>query len=592
MATSTSVTRSRRAEGLRHPHSTNTVTYRSHSSPQNHHAAAAAHTTQPQHNPLASPSPVKHAQQNRNKRLIDSASRECDPAPPPKKARYEFAVEIPARPSFRQSTSIESRDAKPPTPAPNSKPVVTIATAPKPPNPSRVAPPTTAAAKTGTSAVTKQPSGLTRHQEKVVNGLKHELSRLNPNAADTIKEGGRKLRSQEGTRFKSELAAYFPDYDEVIGNDPKEHHLLNIDTPIVIGSTDAVVTHESTSAATPAQPGGFRPRPIESYPIRGYGDALFTDLYDSQTINFSFLETTPRPGKVVLKDDPLPDSLYETAHKKAERGERSFRNTEKGRAQHEKDQIIRLLDALRGHDWLRVMGVSGITEGRKKQFEPAREHFIKGCEAILEKFRRWAAEEKRRKRKKDRANHAESGGKGGKGGKVNKPHGGGKNGKRKHEDAKQKVELGGHRKEEDPAKNRFIIDSDVEMEDQEEETGESDGDPPDESDVDASIAKQLREEAIAAAKKKPSKKGKRPAPPPPPEPEPKLYKEFTSFFKKSYQRDAALNKNRRRGRNVLAWGQPVPDGEEQEFALPQDILDEETLKAHARRKRRDKRSKH
>jgi hypothetical protein len=28
------------------------------------------------------------------------------------------------------------------------------------------------------------------------------------------------LRSQEATRFKSELSAYFPEYDEVIGNDP------------------------------------------------------------------------------------------------------------------------------------------------------------------------------------------------------------------------------------------------------------------------------------------------------------------------------------------------------------------------------------
>ena len=33
---------------------------------------------------------------------------------------------------------------------------------------------------------------------------------------------GRKLRSQEGVRFRSELSAYFPEYDEVIGNIPKE----------------------------------------------------------------------------------------------------------------------------------------------------------------------------------------------------------------------------------------------------------------------------------------------------------------------------------------------------------------------------------
>lgn len=244
MATSTSVTRSRRAEGLRHPHSSNTVTYRSHSSPQNHNQHPLANAKSEQ-----SPSPIKQnaattTTHQRNKRSLEpAAARECDPVAP-KKARYEFAVEIPARPSFRQSTSIESRDAKPPTPAPNPKPVVTVTAAPKPPNPSR-APPTTAAKPSTTS--TKQPSGLTRHQEKVVNGLKHELSRLNPNAADTIKEGGRKLRSQEGTRFKSELAAYFPDYDEVIGNDPKEqrksqHHPppffptlgdLVLDTPVI-----------------------------------------------------------------------------------------------------------------------------------------------------------------------------------------------------------------------------------------------------------------------------------------------------------------------------------------------------------------------
>lgn len=54
-------------------------------------------------------------------------------------------------------------------------------------------------------------------------GLKHELDRLKPAQIDTnTREQGRKLRSQEATRFKSDLSAYFPDYDEVIGNDPKE----------------------------------------------------------------------------------------------------------------------------------------------------------------------------------------------------------------------------------------------------------------------------------------------------------------------------------------------------------------------------------
>lgn len=59
------------------------------------------------------------------------------------------------------------------------------------------------------------------HQEKVANGIKHEIERLQPNLAD-LQHEKRKLRSQEGTRFKSELSQYFPEYDEVIGNEPKE----------------------------------------------------------------------------------------------------------------------------------------------------------------------------------------------------------------------------------------------------------------------------------------------------------------------------------------------------------------------------------
>lgn len=75
------------------------------------------------------------------------------------------------------------------------------------------------------STTTVSQLGPTKHQSRVKNGIKHELDRLQPNTADTSSakvQSGRKLRSQEATRFKSELSAYFPDYDEVIGNDPRE----------------------------------------------------------------------------------------------------------------------------------------------------------------------------------------------------------------------------------------------------------------------------------------------------------------------------------------------------------------------------------
>jgi hypothetical protein len=77
---------------------------------------------------------------------------------------------------------------------------------------------TTIATQTGLVLPPRKP---TNHHEKVVNGIKHELDRLQPKQED-LKDEKRKLRSQEGIRFKSELSAYFPEYDEVIGNEPKE----------------------------------------------------------------------------------------------------------------------------------------------------------------------------------------------------------------------------------------------------------------------------------------------------------------------------------------------------------------------------------
>jgi len=372
--------------------------------------------------------------------------------------------------------------------------------------------------------------------------------------------------------------------------------LLNIGTPIIVVSGDSSPALAKTSAKNTKQSltNSHQSQPIDTTRIRSYSDALFTNLWGSQTVDFGFLGYK---GKS-LEEDPLPDSVFQPIHKKLERSARSYRNAEKGRAQHERDQIIRLLDGLQGPDWLRVLGVSGITESRKKQYEPARQHFINGCQVVLEKFRKWAAEEKRRKQEKDRAHQAE------KRAASEESHRGkveSKGGSRRTSGGRSSKNGGGATDQEDHETSREIVeipDSDDEMADGvgSREGDDSDGDPPDYSDVDASIAKQLREEAIAAAKKSSaSKRGRKrratdppaaeAAPPPAAEP----YKEFTSFFEKKYQREAALNKTRRKGRKVMAWGQTVPELPEMEFEMPEELLDEETLKAHARRKRRAKR---
>ncbi|KAI1136101.1 something about silencing, SAS, complex subunit 4-domain-containing protein [Hypoxylon sp. FL0543] len=515
------------------------------------HVIATHIKTRNSQNILQQPSPP------RMKRPLDPIANNCDPS---KTKRTRITVEILARPIPPPSPS-KSITVKPQQQQPATNELIVASSTQKLPPPPRQQ---QASSKTATAV---EPT-LKKHKEKAINGIKHELDRLQPSAADAssaIERPGRKLRSQEATRFKSELSAYFPDYDEVIGNDPKEQHILNLDTPILLVDTNPLAdTRQSQPPIPPLGAALDISDPPHPNTVRTYGDNLFTDLHDSQRIDFAFLEARYN-GKGV--DDPLPDSYFEPAHKKAERLEKSIRNTEKGRAQHEKDQIIRLLNELQGHDWLRTMGVSGVTESRKKTFEPARDHFIKGCQAILEKFRIWNQEEKKRKLMKERALAEEA---------------------------------------EETEGKESSADNDEQMNDEEgSEEGEemagveagnnipddiSDGDPPDYSDVDAS-AKQLLDEALARAKYTASSSKRSRGEPPPESPESSVAKEFTSFFDKKHQRDAALSKGRRRGRTVLAWGRPVPDMAEGDYELPEEYRDAETLKAHERQKRRDRRQR-
>lgn len=315
---------------------------------------------------------------------------------------------------------------------------------------------------------------------------------------------------------------------------------MNLDTPIII------VDSAKASNKQPTSPRKSNSQTRE-YPLKVFPDYLFDDLHDAQRVDFSFLD---KHYKEEGGEDPLTDEYFESIHRKPERAERGIRNSDKGRAQHEKDQVIRLLEGLQGHDWLKLMGVSGITDSRKKEYEPAREHFIKGCLAIIEKFRLWREEEKRRKLEKEAA----------------------------------LAEAEAAEEEED---------EEDEQDDEEEKEGQegdvSDGDPPDYSDVDASAARQLHEEAIARSAPLNKHSEKKAKVEPVPSAIPELEKEFTSFFAKPYLRAAALGKHRRSGRSVAAWGHPVPDVTEIDFDLPEEYRDKETLKVHARRKRRDRR---
>jgi hypothetical protein len=307
--------------------------------------------------------------------------------------------------------------------------------------------------------------------------------------------------------------------------------------------------------------------------------------------------------------DPLNEELYFRAHRKFERQEKQLRNIERDRAQHEKQQLDRLLEDLRGQDWLRVMGLTGIHENEKNLYEPKRQILIQELVALVNKFQIWKDEEKRRKISKDKpvllAEETDS---------QPRP----RPRSQKRSQAAEEVSEEGSPLTDTPST------------------------PPDPHDVDALAARQLHQEARSASvakhrksisenrkpstkpgddRIKPASKSKdtpnitpnakdpvkrqktlldmnfisstAPAPallpPPPPPPD----KPFTSFFEDRNTRDTAValikGTPHSRNRTILAFGHPIPEAEEQDFQPPPEILTEEAIYSSRRQMRRLKR---
>ena len=365
----------------------------------------------------------------------------------------------------------------------------------------------------------------------------------------------RSLRSHDGgSRSKSELALYFPNYDELVSIEPKDPGKLQIlsllshslTLPDFLTSETILHITDEPSKCKPTTTSSSSSRINTTSKIRFYSssqpatpngashtvelsETTFTNLHDATRINISAIDNSTRHQK-----DPMTDAFYLKAHRRAERQEKKLRNIETERAMHEKVQLERLRDGLKGHDWLRVMGISGITDGEKKAYEPKRDYFISEVRVLLKKFQQSKEEEKRRKAEKEES-----------------------------------------MQDEDEDQDEDDEDSDV----------ESDGDPPDYSDVDASAARQLRQEATLATKApfgqvRSHRKIESMGPP--------AQKPFTSFYSKPYLRDAAIGKHRR-GRARFAFGQPLPEPPDQDFNLGEEILTPDTLAVQERKRRASKR---
>ncbi|ESZ91345.1 hypothetical protein SBOR_8286 [Sclerotinia borealis F-4128] len=506
---------------------------------------------------------TQHTQSNVNGRKRARESVDSDDHLLSKVKRTKFAIEIPppkikSLPPRKRSGVIKS-NANPDLTSANSVQQLQIASSAD----VRTAHPPTQKSPTQKSPTQKQPTQKhqpqpTKHRNKVANGIRHELDRLQDRQQVTksdIKDERRKLRSQ-GTKFKSELSAYFPEYDEIIGNVPKEERrfyneigysnrsllpypdFLDADTPIIIIDSSKIKQPRMTKKERERQEDEYLDRVKDradphygDYPVKKYPSSLFSNLQGKHEV--SFWSRTA----VTCDEDPLSEQHFKTLHKRPERQEKAVRNADKSRAQHERDSVIRLMEGLQGPDWLKTLGISGITESRKKEFGSARQYFIKGCETILEKFRIWKDDDKQRKLMKDRA-IAEALAR-----------------------AKAESTVKAESKEGEESEDDFESIGD-----------QSNGDPPDLSDIDASAARQLHDEAIASSAPRPGA-GPNSIFGPLLAAAPTVEREFTSFFPKPYLRDAALGKYRRSGRSVIAWGHPVPDlPEELEFGLPDEFF--------------------
>lgn len=439
------------------------------------------------------------------------------------------------------SKSLPIRDSKPP---PSTKAVTSRTTS--------------CSAANGTSPTTISHHRLAKTQIGV--GARDRDS-VNVKPAATNEK--RSLRSHDGgSRSKTELELYFPNYDDLISIDPKTSDGLTAETKLY-------VVDEPPKSFIGTSSIHKKPRSLKSKSAKISGspqtivwpEEAFTNLTDA--VRIDLLVIPCKDDGQGAKNDPLDDSCYHKIHRRLERQEKQLRNIEKERAMHEKVQLERLLDGLKGHDWLRVMGISGITDGEKKAYEPRRDHLIREVRVLLEKFKLWKQEEKRIRFEKDEANE---------------------------EDDINDVEDESGKEETSPSSKvdkRTLADSS--------EAAMSDGDPPDYSDIDASAARQLHLEAIRAKQTRTSISSIASPPTrlrllPPKSPSVLKQKPITSFFSKAYMRQAAIG-NHRRGRSRYAFGQPLPEVEEHNFELPSEILTEDVLAASERSRRAAKRGK-
>ncbi|KAI9785835.1 MAG: hypothetical protein M1816_008227 [Peltula sp. TS41687] len=351
-------------------------------------------------------------------------------------------------------------------------------------------------------------------------------------------------------RVRTDLPTFFPDYEVVMGFAEKEAAYLDEDVEMMViddeesaseeaqaSSEEKPADQQSAGTRSDVRPNddgnsqeGDRPR---TPPPQDSG--AFTGLWNCQRLDFSTAEGEASSAG----EDPLPETMYFPAHDHLEQEERRRRNAEEAGAIREREKLEKTLRGLKGPDWLRELGISGVSGVEREGYKTQRDHFVKEGTALLERLKAWNKLEK-----EERTGQAQ----------VQQGPGLAQE-KRKRGDKGKRAA----RPQCDGADD-YEADS---------EGGASDGD--------AQAAWQLHREAAAATPSEPrGVKRCRLA---------EDESEGGSFFAKRHQREAAVG-GHRRGRGALAFGHPIPDMAPGEFRLPGDVLTDEAIATRARLRRR------
>ncbi|KAG0137581.1 hypothetical protein HOY82DRAFT_377103 [Tuber indicum] len=391
--------------------------------------------------------------------------------------------------------------------------------------------------------------------------------------ASSLDEKGKKDEDKRVLRSQDSKLTEYAEWLE-----PEDRDAIDWSAPITLieGDIPAITFNGDVIA------GGSENRTVGDVnrPSEGVGDANITSppraletsvnnlTYPNRTTPVVAIDVSPRAKPIVTIDleaevrasknrfptrytyDPLSADRYLKPHQGKVREEKRQRNLERERVVFQKAQYEKKLTNLKSEEWMKIFGLAGLVASGidvdKKALEKRRAAMIKDLEAMLIRYNTCKEEERRRRIAK--------------GGRASaSPVGSMDVETRKSSTEDYEVPLDDEDDEDESGR--------------EASAGGGGGTTGDEIDYPPNTVKKRRQ------KPKQLKPKKVPAIVPEPE-----LKPFTSFYKNPHDRKAAVSGWRRAGRNLSAFGQPLPEPESQEFKLPDEILNAAARHTRARRR--------